>query len=124
MTHPGEHLSTEAIGDVVDWFGKTLKGGRQLDGQIWYWKELGTLIGFCGLIVLMLGVFEALLALPFFAALVQVPSPARPKRDRQWWIALIVGGLIPGIAFLPLMILGGVLLPASAIFPQTFTNQV
>ena len=124
VTHPGEHISTEAIGDVVDWFGKTLKGGRSLDGQIWYWKELGTLIGFCGLIVLILGVFEALLALPFFAALAQVPAPARPARDRQWWIALIVGGLIPGIAFLPLMILGGFLLPASAIFPQTFTNQV
>ena len=44
--------------------------------------------------------------------------------DRQWWVALIAGGIIPGLAFLPLMILGGMLLPASAIFPQTFTNQV
>ena len=28
-THPGDHISPEAIGDAVDWFGKTLKGGSQ-----------------------------------------------------------------------------------------------
>ena len=126
VTHPGEHISTQAIGDAADWFAKTLKGGtpRGAKDQIWYWKEFGTLIGFIGLIVLMLGVFDALLEVPFFAKLSQPPAPARENHDRQWWIALIAGGLIPGLAFLPFMIVGGLLIPASAIFPQTFTNQV
>ncbi|HXC56470.1 MAG TPA: alpha/beta fold hydrolase [Rhizomicrobium sp.] len=124
VTHPGEHISTTAIGDVVDWFGKTLKGGVPRDGQIWYWKEAGTLIGFVGLIVLMLGVFDVLLGLPFFRSMIHAPEPARAAPDRQWWAGLIVGGVVPGLAFLPLMIMGGVLLPASALLPQTFTNQV
>ena len=124
VTHPGEHISTAAIGDAADWFAKTLKGGTPRGDQIWYWKECGTLIGFIGLIVLMLGAFDVLLELPFFATLTHAAEPAREARDRQWWIALIVGGLIPGLAFLPLMIMGGLLIPASKLFPQTFTNQV
>ncbi|HEY4942332.1 MAG TPA: alpha/beta fold hydrolase [Rhizomicrobium sp.] len=124
VTHPGEHISTAAIGDAADWFAKTLKGGTPRGDQIWYWKEFGTLTGFIGLIVLMLGVFDVLLELPFFGTLAHAAEPARAARDRQWWIALIAGGMIPGIAFLPLMILGGVLIPASRLFPQTFTNQV
>jgi pimeloyl-ACP methyl ester carboxylesterase len=126
VTHPGEHISTEAIGDAADWFGRTLKGGtpRPASDQIWYWKELGTLIGFNGFVCLLLGAFDLLLGLAFFKDLVQAPEPARESHDRQWWMALMLGGLIPGITFLPLMILGGFLLPASPVFPQTFTNQV
>src|SRR3569832_1414634 len=26
-THPGDHISPEAVDNAVDWFGKTLKGG-------------------------------------------------------------------------------------------------
>src|SRR5882724_5522671 len=91
VTHPGEHISTEAIGDAADWFAKTLKGGtpRGPRDQIWYWKEFGTLTAFIGLIVLLLGVFDVLLALPFFNALQQPAAPARERRDRQWWSALI-----------------------------------
>ena len=124
VTHPGEHISTEAIGDAIDWFGRTLKGGTQRPDQIWYWKELGTLIGFAGFVLLLLGAFDVLLSFPLFNSMARAPEPARTIRDRQWWVGLIVGGLIPGLSFLPLMIVGGMLVPASAIFPQTFTNQV
>ena len=124
VTHPGEHISTEAIGDAIDWFGRTLKGGTQRPDQIWYWKELGTLIGFAGFVLLLLGAFDVLLSFPLFNSMARAPEPARTIRDRQWWVGLIVGGLIPGLSFLPLMIIGGMLVPASAIFPQTFTNQV
>ena len=77
VTHPGEHISTEAIGDAVDWFGKTLKGGMPRDprDQIWYWKELGTLIGFAGFVLLMLGAFDVLLGLPFFNAMAMRRNP-------------------------------------------------
>ena len=36
-THPGDHLSNEAIGYAVDWFQKTLDGGNDLapSKQIW-----------------------------------------------------------------------------------------
>jgi pimeloyl-ACP methyl ester carboxylesterase len=126
VTHPGEHISREAIGDAADWFAKTLKGGspRAVSDQIWYWKEFGTAIGFAGFVLLLLGAFDILLGVPYFNTMAHRPEPGRTERDRQWWAALILGGLIPGVTFLPLMILGGFLLPASMIFPQTFTNQV
>jgi len=126
VTHPGEHISTETIGDAADWFARTLKGGtpRPASDQIWYWKELGTLLGFAGFVSLLLGAFDLLLGLSFFKSLVHPPEPVRETHDRQWWAALVLGGLLPGVAFLPLMILGGYLLPASPVFAQTFTNQV
>jgi pimeloyl-ACP methyl ester carboxylesterase len=126
VTHPGEHISTEAIGDAADWFAKTLKGGtpRVASDQIWYWKELGTAIGFAGFVLLLLGAFDVLLGFPYFNTMIHVPGPARSEHDRQWWAALFLGGVLPGVTFLPLMILGGFLLPASTLFPQTFTNQV
>ncbi len=45
-THPGDHISREAIGYAIDWFQKTLKGGNGLPpaNQTWPWKELGTFV--------------------------------------------------------------------------------
>lgn len=36
-THPGDHMSTEAVGDSLDWFSNTLVGGTPLPrtDQIW-----------------------------------------------------------------------------------------
>ena len=57
ITHPAEHISHEAIGHSLDWFAKTLQGGTPLPAgdQIWFRKELGTLIALVGFIVLLLG---------------------------------------------------------------------
>src|SRR5262249_42050288 len=39
-THPGDHLSPEAVGNAVDWFGKTLKGGTPQASGTWLFKEI------------------------------------------------------------------------------------
>ncbi|MFN8376700.1 MAG: alpha/beta fold hydrolase, partial [Anaerolineae bacterium] len=43
-THPNDHISTEAIGDAIEWFQLTLEGGNGLapSDQVWFWKEIGT----------------------------------------------------------------------------------
>ena len=71
ITHPAEHISHEAIGYSLDWFARTLKGGtpRPSDDQIWFRKELGTLIALIGFVVLLLGVFDGLLEAPVFSHL-------------------------------------------------------
>src|SRR5271154_5088837 len=63
ITHPDEHISHQAIGDSLDWFAKTLTGGTPLpsDDQIWFRKELGTLIALIGFVALLLGVFDLML---------------------------------------------------------------
>src|SRR6516164_3549813 len=65
-THPDEHISHQAIGYSLDWFAKTLQGGtpRPSGDQIWFRKELGTLIALVGFVVFILGVFDGLLDVP------------------------------------------------------------
>ena len=57
ITHPAEHISHEAIGYSLDWFDKTLKGGtpRPANDQIWFRKEIGTLIALIGFVALLIG---------------------------------------------------------------------
>ncbi|MDR3511162.1 MAG: alpha/beta fold hydrolase [Caulobacteraceae bacterium] len=125
-THPGDHLSTEAIGDAVDWFARTLKGGtpRPADDQIWMWKEIGTLIAFVGVVILMLGAFDLYLGLPTFAALAGAPEPARERRGAGWWAMLAATALVPVVSFYPFMLLGMVAAGPSRAFPQPITNQL
>src|SRR5271156_518516 len=77
MTHPAEHISHEAIGYSLDWFGKTLQGGtpRPASDQIWFRKEIGTLIALIGFVALLIGVFDGLLEMPVFSHL-RLPDPA------------------------------------------------
>jgi pimeloyl-ACP methyl ester carboxylesterase len=125
-THPGDHISPEAIGDSIEWFQRTLTGGAPRDraDQIWWWKELGTLIAFVGFVAILLGAFDKLLALPSFAALRDMPAPARERRDISWWIALSLSALIPVVSFYPFLGLGARMLPASSALPQGITNQI
>lgn len=125
VTHPGEHISTEAIGNAVDWFAKTLKGGtpRSNVDQVWYWKEFGTLIAFLGFLALLLGTFDLLLALPFFATLARTHEPLHERRDGRWWTALAASVLIAGLGYFPFMILGS-LVPANPVLTQGITTEV
>lgn len=125
-THPGDHFSFEAIGDSIEWFQRTLAGGTPKDreDQIWIWKETGTLIAFVGGVLVLLGAFDALLAMPAFAALRATATPARERRDARWWIAVTLTALVPVLTFYPFLNLGAAAVPASKWLPQGITNQL
>ena len=125
-THPGDHISPEAIGDALDWFGKTLTGGtpRPNGDQIWMWKEAGTLIAFAGFVALMLGSFDRLLALPWFAALAQPGVAAQERRGGKWWAGFWLTVLVPAVTFYPFMLVGMLGLAPNAVWPQSITNQI
>ena len=122
-THPGDHLSPAAVGHATDWFARTLTGGapRPASDQIWMWKEAGTGLALIGAVVLLLGSFELLLALPMFASLRQPGVAGQALRDRG---DLALTALLPALTYFPLFILGMVALPPNAIFKQGITNQV
>jgi len=127
VTHPGDHISHAAIGHALEWFALTLEGGTPLpaDDQIWFGKEIGTLIGLIGFVVLTCGSIKALLATPTFACLQQQPSQfAYDKRTARWWFVLALSALIPVISFYPFMRWGGQLLGTSALLPQSISSQV
>lgn len=126
-THPGDHLSPEAIGYSIDWFAQTLQGAQPIASgdQIWLWKEIGTLIALVGFVILLLGSFDMLLAAPAFAGLRQTPAAtAHVRRTGKWWLAFALSAVIPVLSYYLFFAWGAQLLPASAWLPQTITSQI
>jgi len=130
MTHPAEHISHEAIGYSLDWFAKTLQGGtpRPASDQIWFRKEVGTLMALIGFVALVIGVFDGLLEAPMFARL-RLPEAAllpefEAARGRRWTAAFILSAFIPALTYYPAFALGGTFLAPSKFLPQGITNQI
>jgi pimeloyl-ACP methyl ester carboxylesterase len=125
-THPGDHISPAAIGHATDWFAKTLKGGtpRPASDQIWHWKELGTGVGLIGFVMILLGAFDALIRLPYFASLQSAAVPAMEARNAKWWRGFALNTAMPALLFFPTFIFAYLLLTPSAFLPQAVTTQI
>jgi dienelactone hydrolase len=104
IDHPQEHFTKVGVGAAVDWFQRIMPAAQPMPttNQVWLWKEFGTLIGFAGLVVLMLGVFKAVVALPAFANLA-VEGQTENKRDGRWWIGALLTAAVPALLYYPLM---------------------
>ena len=132
ITHPAEHISHEAIGYSLDWFAKTLQGGtpRPVDDQIWFRKEIGTLIALLGFVALLLGAFDALLEAPMYSRLrlPEIADGTMPEHTaasgRRWTTAFILSAFIPALTYYPAFALGGTFVKPSALLPQGITNQI
>ena len=126
VTHPWEHFSSAGVGGAVDWFQTTLTGAAHPlppGDQIWLWKEVGTALSFAGLIVLLIGTFEVLLTVPFFAGLNHPMEPVAERRGGKWWLALVLTAAIPALTYYPFMKWGLVFFPMQ-LFPQYIQNQL
>ena len=132
ITHPAEHISHEAIGYSLDWFAKTLKGGTPLpaDDQIWFRKELGTLVALLGFVALLIGAFDALLEGKMYSRLrlpeiVDGTMPAHSAASgNRWMVAFILSAFIPVLTYYPAFALAGTFVKPSAWLPQGITNQI
>jgi pimeloyl-ACP methyl ester carboxylesterase len=132
MTHPAEHISRQAIGYSLDWFAKTLEGGtpRPVDDQIWFRKEIGTLIALIGFVEFLIGVFDGLLESAVFARLrlPEIADGAMPAhtaaRGGRWIGALVLTAFIPALTYYPAFALAGTFVKAAPWLPQGITNQI
>jgi pimeloyl-ACP methyl ester carboxylesterase len=126
ITHPMDHISPEAIGYSLDWFQRNLTGGTPLPAadQVWYGKEIGTLVAFAGFIVLLLGTFDVLLTQRYFAELAQVPVALNEARSWRWWLTLALTAFVPPATFFLFFQWGAQWLKASALLPEGITNQI
>ena len=132
ITHPAEHISHQAIGYSLDWFGKTLQGGtpRPSDDQIWFRKEIGTLIALIGFVALLIGVFDGLLEAPLFShlRLPEIADGTMPAHvataGRRWTMAFVLSAFIPALTYYPAFALAGTFVKPSAFLPQGITNQI
>jgi pimeloyl-ACP methyl ester carboxylesterase len=127
VTHPGDHLSRAAIGNAVEWFQSTLEGGNDLPStdQIWYWRELGTLLALMGMVLLLFPVGDMLLRTPWFADLAQDPQPPRSATGLGWMGSAAFFILFPVLTLFPFKGLPSKLgLSPNAYFPQGITTQI
>jgi pimeloyl-ACP methyl ester carboxylesterase len=126
ITHPMDHISPEAIGYSLDWFQRNLTGGTPLAAadQVWYGKEIGTLVAFVGFIVLLLGTFDVLLTQRYFAELAQVPVALNEARSWRWWLTLALTAFVPPATYFLFFQWGAQWLKASALLPEGITNQI
>jgi pimeloyl-ACP methyl ester carboxylesterase len=132
INHVAEHISHQAIGYSLDWFAKTLQGGtpRPSEDQIWFRKEIGTLIALIGFVALLIGVFDGLLEARVFSHL-RLPEiadgtmPAHfPAKGGRWTAALLLSAFIPALTYYPAFALAGTFVTPSAFLPQGITNQI
>lgn len=133
INHLAEHLSHEAIGYSLDWFAKTLQGGtpRPADDQIWFRKEIGTLIALFGFVALLIGAFDGLLEGSMYSRGLRLPEiddgtmPAHSAASgHRWTLALILSALIPALTYYPAFALAGSFVKPSTWLPQGITNQI
>jgi len=95
--------------------------------QVWYWKELGTLIALIGLSLLVFPTVDLLFSLHIFDSTkkevmpVLKPSGTRPSGLR---LNIALTMIIPVLTFFPLQTVADLVFPASMIFPQQITNGV
>jgi pimeloyl-ACP methyl ester carboxylesterase len=97
MIHPRVHLSTEAIGNAIEWFQKTLKGHKDIppSDQIWPWKEIGNLIALIGMVLQLFPVGRLLLRTNYFKVLNEEPAERKAIPGGGWYIGAIVMMLLP-----------------------------
>jgi pimeloyl-ACP methyl ester carboxylesterase len=106
VDHPQEHFSSAGVGAAVDWFQRTLRGAARPappSDQIWFGKEIGTLVSFVGAVVLMLATFELALATPAFSPLAQSPEGGADGRRLRWALAFLLTAAVPALTFYPFM---------------------
>lgn len=128
MEHPMLHWSTEAIGDAVAWMQATLKGGKDIppSDQIWYWKEIGTLIAMIGMILFLFAIGGYLLQTNYFKELNEAPAPRKSLSGWGWWIGAVITILLP----IPVYVLawkffnGKGIAKAKWLLPQEITTTI
>lgn len=125
MIHPRVHFSTEVIGSAIEWMQTTLKGGKNIPAsdQIWYWKEIGTLIALIGMVLLLFPVGQHLQRTEFFKELNETPSQRKSIAGWGWWVGAVITILLPVPLYMKMWDFHGLgILKASYLWLQTITT--
>ena len=135
--HPFQPYSTEATTHQLAFFQKTfgLEGSIPPGDQVWYWKELLSLLALIAALVSIVPLARVVLAnVSYFHPLVHPVPPANPAPAGRgqviFWTLFLTGALIACFTYIPLAELSQKLFreasgrEATWFFPQRMNNAV
>jgi pimeloyl-ACP methyl ester carboxylesterase len=125
-THPGAHISKEAIGDVMQFMQSAIPPPLKLDGsdQVWPIKEFGNALIFVGLILFMGNMARWFSGLSYFKDLIQPMPVSSAKMNAGWWVGAVIGTIIPAASLFKFQWWGAAWFPHSWFWPQGMTNGI
>lgn len=137
LLHPFQPYSPEATANQVAYFEEVFdwESGLEPDDQVWYWKELMTMIALVAAFVSIIPLGRILLMkVPYFNVLVHPLPPAQPmpagKGKLLFWGLFVIGALIACFSYIPMTELSKKLFVAASsremtwFFPQRMNNGV
>ncbi|MEJ2129208.1 MAG: alpha/beta hydrolase [Woeseiaceae bacterium] len=136
ILHPFQPYIIEATANQVEYFEKVfgLDTGLSSRDQVWYWKELFSLLSLVAAVIMVIPLGQALLRLPMFASLVHPvppPLPGPTGRGRAWfWGSFTAAALIACFSYIPMAELSQVLFVDASTrvktwyFPHRMNNAV
>ncbi|MEX0325724.1 MAG: alpha/beta hydrolase family protein [Puniceicoccaceae bacterium] len=137
LLHPFQPYSMEATANQVAYFETVFDwdSGLSPENQVWYWKELMTMISLIAAFVSIIPLGRMLLMkVPYFSVLVHplpLPQPNPQGKGRiLFWGLFVVGALIACFSYIPMTELSKVLFVAASsremtwFFPQRMNNGV
>ncbi|MEI6107539.1 MAG: dienelactone hydrolase family protein [Opitutae bacterium] len=137
IIHPFQPYSVEATANQIEYFEKVFgqAGALSSRSQVWFWKELCTLVSLVAAFVALVPLAHLLLVnVAYFQGLVHpLPAPqARPQgRGRiLFWSLIIAGAVVACFSYIPMTELSQKLFVAASgreqtwFFPQRMNNGV
>lgn len=124
--HAGSTDAPAAIANVIDWMGKTLKGGSALPAsdQIWGWKLFSTSAALLGAFLFLFAMGSLLLTTSTFKDLVQPVPEYKGLKGINWWIGALITTAIGPLLYVWVFqgMFFGAWVPVNHLWPQNFTN--
>ena len=137
LLHAFQPYSRKDLAHQLDFFRKVfdLPASRPGEDQIWYWRELLSLLAFAAALVSLVPLTRLLLqTVPYFQILVH-PVPEAPSRPTGrgrivFWVLFLTGAVFACVSYIPFTELSQKLFPEASsrqitwFFPQRMNNGV
>jgi len=136
VLHPFQPYNTEATANQVEYFEHVFQYESGIDSydQVWYWKEILSVVSLIAALVAVVPFGRLLLETPWFFPLVRpIPRALPQPRGRGrvlFWAMFVVGALIACFSYIPMAELSQKLFVAAStrtltwFFPQRMNNAV
>ncbi|MDH3265840.1 MAG: alpha/beta hydrolase [Gammaproteobacteria bacterium] len=136
ILHPFQPYIIEATANQIEYFEKVfgMDTGMSSANQVWFWKELLSLMSLVAAVALLIPTGRMLLRLPAFASLVHALPPPLPRPSKRgrvlFWSLFALAALIACFSYIPMAELSqAIFVKASTreqtwFFPQRMNNAV